>query len=162
MRTLFLIIALLGSTTQYWHSHSYRLGAFKDHWGVVSEKAYSFPEDHATVKPLVLMTPAKRFRAVATMSDVRKVPYDQAMASIEIERFNGTKKFLIMRGFRKTTARWLNDRLLYIDSGLGHAAGLEQIYDAEAGKWIYQQGVSYSKFQYPQLKSWELREKKNG
>ena len=97
-----------------------------------------------------------------TVPDVTNVAYDQAVASIEIERFNGDKTYLIMKHFRDIKAYWLNDRLLFIKSDLGHAAGLEQIFDAEARKWIYQQGISYSKLQHPQLKSWEQRKATDG
>ena len=56
---------------------------------------------------------------------------------------DGTARHVFLEDFRCILFYWLTDRLVFLDSDLGHVAGAKQLYDVEADRWLYQMGDSF-------------------
>jgi hypothetical protein len=52
-------------------------------------------------------------------------------------------RFLSVLGFRRVEASWITGKLILIKLDIGHVAGVEAIYDAEADKLIHCESVTY-------------------
>jgi hypothetical protein len=87
--------------------------------------------------------PRPPLKATLVRSDATKIPYDKEIGSITIESRNRPKQYIRLRRFRTVEIKWINDRLLYIYCDIGHIASVDAIFDAQTGKWIYHQSMSY-------------------
>lgn len=84
------------------------------------------------------------WHAVLRQTDPVAVPYDEARACIAFTGPGGARLDVSLWGFRTVGLEWLNDRLVLITTDIGHAAGVTQVLDLEAKRWIYQLGESYT------------------
>jgi hypothetical protein len=82
-------------------------------------------------------------KATFTQSDSSKVTYDKEIGVITIESPGGLKQYILARGFRVLTMKWINDRLLFINCDTGHVSAVEAMFDSDQGKWVYQRGIHW-------------------
>jgi hypothetical protein len=101
------------------------------------------PKDHPVRELKFVKSPTGIWRAEIVQSDTGVVTYDRTKAKIVIKKYDGKKRYVKCESFRTIKVQWINDRLIYIDCDIGHAAGVGQIFDVETNKWIYQQGETY-------------------
>lgn len=84
----------------------------------------------------VLASPAGTWTAVVAQTDPVTVPYDRARGCIKISGQAGNR-FVAVGGFRALHLTWVNERLLYIFTDVGHTAGVGQLLDVDDAKWMY-------------------------
>jgi hypothetical protein len=95
-------------------------------------------------EPAVTVVSRQRLRtAIVMRTDGSTVPYEQALGRIEVSGDDQPLTVIRVHGFRTVDVRWINDRLLHIDLGLGHVAAVEAIYDLQAQRWLYQDSLTY-------------------
>ncbi|MGD0267108.1 MAG: hypothetical protein ABSD47_19490 [Candidatus Methylomirabilota bacterium] len=94
-------------------------------------------------KEVVVSSPLRDRKATFVRSEGTKIPYDKSVGVITIESKNGPKQYLLLKKFRWAELKWINERLLYIDINIGHIAGIDAIFDAQDGKWLYRQSMSF-------------------
>lgn len=96
-----------------------------------------------TLDPPLILQSVRKSRTATLLQSGLKVPYEKQVAVITIESAGGRKRFLVFRSFRAIDMKWVNDRLLYFDVDVGHIAGIQALFDAETGRWLYRQSVEY-------------------
>lgn len=87
--------------------------------------------------PKVYASTTGRWTAVVEQTDPVSVPYDRAQACIRMGNATGVIRNVTIGDFRTLRLAWINDRLLYLFTDVGHVAGVGQLLDADAGTWIY-------------------------
>ena len=117
--------------------------SFREYYATTLEREFVLPEGHPVRELKSVKSPAGIWRAEIVQSDTGVVPYDKTKATIVIKKYDGKKRYVKCERFRTIKVQWINDRLLYIQCDIGHAAGVGQIFDVETNKWIYQQGETY-------------------
>ena len=117
--------------------------SFSSHYGRILRDEYVFPENLKKAEIQEITSPRGRYRARVQTTDASVVPYDKAKAGIVFERYDGQRRYVLVEDFRTVELRWINDRLVLLSCDIGHVAGVGQVLDVEAGKWIYQQGEQY-------------------
>ncbi len=93
----------------------------------------------------MVWSPLKHHKAIFLRTDGTKVPYDQSIGNLTIESESGKKRYLSLKGFRHVEIHWINERLLYIRSNIGHVVSVNAIFDIEEGIWIYRKSEEYVK-----------------
>ncbi|UCG49788.1 MAG: hypothetical protein JSU94_08390 [Phycisphaerales bacterium] len=117
--------------------------SFKSHYGRILRDEYVFPDHLKKAEIEEIASPRGLYRARMQTTDASVVPYDKAKAGIVFERYDGRRLYVLVEDFRTIKLRWINDRLVLLSCNIGHIAGVDQVLDVEAGKWIYQQGEQY-------------------
>jgi hypothetical protein len=82
-------------------------------------------------------SPTGRWTAMIEQTDPVVVPYDRAQACLKLSNATRVIRGVAISDFRSLRLTWVNDRLLYIFTDVGHAAGVGQLLDVDDGKWIY-------------------------
>ncbi len=72
------------------------------------------------------------------------VPYDQARACIQLQGRDGSQLGITIGDFRTLRVQWVNERLLYLFTDIGHVAGVGHLLDVEEMKWVYARTEYYS------------------
>ena len=109
----------------------------------ISTGAVAIPPGIPLEKDVTVWSPFRNRKATLVRSDGTKMDALDAVGSITIESRDRPKQYIRLRVFRRVTIKWINDRLLYIDCDVGHVVGVDAIFDAYTGKWIYRQEESY-------------------
>lgn len=89
-----------------------------------------------TLPPQVVESPMGTWKAVVRQTDPVVVPYDQAKGCIQVGG-GPVNRSIMIGNFRTLHVTWINERLLYISTDVGHTAGVGQLLDVYDGKWIY-------------------------
>src|SRR6266566_728973 len=70
--------------------------------------------------------------------------YEQQKCVLTVEGGSlKSPRFLSVLAFRNVEASWITGKLIVIKLDIGHVAGVDAIYDAEADKLIYCESVTY-------------------
>lgn len=117
--------------------------SFSDHYGKVLGSPYRIPPGLALAPEEKLPSPGGRWVVQLRTTDASKVPYDREKAALDFLKDDGTTRHLLFEDFRGITVYWLTDRLVFLSSDIGHAAGAMHLFDVEEGRWLYQMGDSY-------------------
>jgi hypothetical protein len=89
-----------------------------------------------TLPPQVVESPMGTWKAVVQQTDPVVVPYDQAKGCIQVGG-GPVNRSIMIGNFRTLEVTWINERLLYVFTDVGHTAGVGQLLDVYDGKWIY-------------------------
>ena len=108
-----------------------------EHRARVLAEACSLPASLRSKDQYTSASPLKVWTATVRETDPTVVPYDQARCCIELLRRDGLRRNLELVGFRTIRLEWVNDRLLYVFTDVGHVAGVGQLLDVDEMKWIY-------------------------
>lgn len=109
----------------------------------ISAAAVAIPPEIPLEKDVTMWSDFGNRKATLVRSDATKITYDKEIGSITIESRDRPKQYIRLREFRMVKIEWINDRLLYIFCDIGHLAGVDAIFDAQTGKWIYRQTMWY-------------------
>lgn len=82
-------------------------------------------------------SPTGRWTVVVEQTDPVTVPYDRARACIRMSTATRDFRNVAIGDFRTLRLVWVNERLLYVFTDVGHAAGVGQLLDVEDARWIY-------------------------
>jgi len=129
-------IRVYGTNVDYGHQ-------FSDLYPEISTAAVAIPPEIPLEKSVTVWSEFRNRQATLVLSEATKIPYDKAIGAITIESRDRPDQYIRLKGFRTVEIKWINDRLLYIDCDIGHIAGVDAIFDAHTGKWIYRQSMSY-------------------
>ena len=143
MKTVVLAVFVLSAAVSVYAASVDYGNQFSDFYPEISTAAVAIPPEIPVEKDVTVWSEFRNRRATLVLSDATKIPYDKAIGSITIESRNKPNQYIRLRGFRTVEIKWINDRLLYIDCDIGHIAGVDAIFDAQTGKWIYRQSISY-------------------
>lgn len=116
---------------------------FAEHYAEIVTLPCTLPDGLASFPEERSETRLSRWRAILSRTDPTVVPYDQAVACLAFDGPDGTRRSVRARAFRTIRVQWLNDRLVAIETDLGHAASILQILDLDQGRWVYQLGERY-------------------
>ena len=98
-----------------------------------------------TLSQQVLASPMGTWTAVIEQTDPVSVPYDQAKGCIKLSTSQSNRTISVTIGaFRTLQLTWINERLLYVFTDVGHVAGVGQLLDVEEAKWIYAKTELYT------------------
>jgi len=126
------------------HATSVHYGnQLSDFYPEISPAAVAIPPGIPLEDDVTVLSEFQNRKATLVRSDGTKIPYDKAIGSITIESRNRPTQYIRLRRFRSIEVKWINDRLLYINCDVGHTASVDAIFDAQTGKWIYRQSMSY-------------------
>ena len=84
----------------------------------------------------------RKITVVRTRGDRYGYERQKCVITIEGERLKKARVLSVL-GFRVVKASWITEKLVFIDLDVGHVAGVQAIYDAEADKVIYCESVEY-------------------
>jgi hypothetical protein len=115
---------------------------FHDHYPRVGQRFDLSP--YELEAPAVVWSEAhdRKITILRTRGD--KYGYEQQKCVMTIEGSGLTNpRFLSVLSFRNVEASWITSKLILIKLDIGHAAGVEAIYDAEGDRLIYCESVSY-------------------
>jgi len=143
MKTVVLAVFVLSAAVSVYAASVDYGNQFSDFYPEISTAAVAIPPEIPVEKDVTVWSEFRNRRATLVLSDATKIPYDKAIGSITIESRNKPNQYIRLRGFRTVEIKWINDRLLYIDCDIGHIASVDAIFDAQTGKWIYRQSMSY-------------------
>ena len=143
MKTVVLAVFVLSAAVSVYAASVDYGNQFSDFYPEISTAAVAIPPEIPVEKDVTVWSEFRNRRATLVLSDATKIPYDKAIGSITIESRNKPNQYIRLRGFRTVKIKWINDRLLYIDCDIGHIASVDAIFDAQTGKWIYRQSMSY-------------------
>jgi hypothetical protein len=143
MKTVVLAVFVLSAAVRVFATSLEYGSQFSDFYPEISAAAVANPPEIPLEKEVIMWSEFRNRKATLVLSDSTKVPYDKAMGSITIESRDRPNQYIRLRGFRTVEIKWINDRLLYIDCDIGHIASVDAIFDAQTGKWIYRQSISY-------------------
>ena len=143
MKTVVLAVFVLSAAVSVYAASVDYGNQFSDFYPEISTAAVAIPPEIPVEKDVTVWSEFRNRRATLVLSDATKIPYDKAIGSITIESRNKPNQYIRLRGYRTVEIKWINDRLLYIDCDIGHIASVDAIFDAQTGKWIYRQSMSY-------------------
>jgi hypothetical protein len=109
----------------------------------VSKKACSLPTELRTKDKYVVASALGNWSATVLETDPVAVPYDKARACIQLQGSDGVVRSVTIGAFRTLRLQWLNERLLYLFTDVGHVAGVGQLLDVDDMKWLYARTESY-------------------
>jgi len=116
---------------------------FADSYAELVTAPCSLPDGVASLPEERTESRLSRWRAILSQTDPTVVPYDQAVACLAFDGPDGARRTVRARVFRTIRVQWLNDRLVAIETDLGHAVSVLQILDLDQGRWVYQLGERY-------------------
>jgi len=90
-----------------------------------------------------VQTPNKQNTAINLRTDGAKFPYEDSQGVIQVNIAGKPPAWIKVNGFRTVDAKWINERLLFINLGIGRVAAVHAIYDTHAKQWLYQDSLSY-------------------
>lgn len=108
-----------------------------EHQAHVSKEPCSLPKDLRTKEKYALASAYENWSATVLETDPVVVPYDQARACITLHGRDGATRSVTIGTFRTLRLQWLNERLLYVFTDVGHIAGVGQLLDVDDMKWVY-------------------------
>jgi hypothetical protein len=143
MKTVLLAMLMLSAAIKVYGTSVDYGDQFSDFYPEISTAAAAIPPEIPLEQNITVWSEFGNRKATLVLSDTTKIPYDKAIGSITIESRNRPNQYIRLRGFRTAELKWINDRLLYIFCDIGHVASVDAIFDAQTGKWIYRQSMSY-------------------
>ena len=143
MKTVVLAVFVFSAAVGAYATSVHYGNELSDFYPEISPAAVAIPPGIPLEKDVTLWSEFRNRKATLVLSDATKIPYDRAIGSITIESRDRPKQYIRLSGFRTVEIKWINDRLLYIDCDIGHIASVDAIFDAQTGKWIYRQSMSY-------------------
>jgi hypothetical protein len=143
MKTVVLAVFVLSTIVRVYATSVDYGNQFSGFYPEISTAAVSIPPEIPLEKDVTVWSELRSRKATLLLSDVTKIPYHKAIGSITIETRDRPNQYIQLRGFRTVEIKWINDRLLYIDCDIGHIASVDAIFDAQTGRWIYRQSMSY-------------------
>ena len=108
-----------------------------EHRARATREPCALPTDLRTKSIYVLRSPRGSWTATVHETDPVVVPYDRARACIQLRHENGNVRGVTVGGFRTLRLEWINDKLLYLSTDVGHIAAVGQLLDVEDVAWIY-------------------------
>lgn len=143
MKTVVLAVFVFSAAVGAYATSVHYGNQLSDFYPEISTAAVAIPPEIALEKDVTVWSEFRNRKATLVRSDATKIPYDKEIGSITIESRNRPKQYIRLRRFRTVEIKWINDRLLYINCDIGHTASVDAIFDAQTGKWIYRQSMSY-------------------
>jgi len=107
------------------------------HRAQVSRDACSIPASLKMKDSYQVASEHGSWSASVQETDPVVVPYDQARACIQLRGRDGLRLGITLGDFRTLRIQWVNERLLYLSTDVGHVAGVGQLLDVEEMKWVY-------------------------
>ena len=95
--------------------------------------------DLKTKPELTIASPSHKWSATVLETDGGAVPYSDARACIQLRQDKQTRATVALGAFRTLGVQWINDRLLYVWTDVGHIAIVGQLLDVDEMKWLYAQ-----------------------
>jgi hypothetical protein len=108
-----------------------------EHLAHVSAEACSLPKDLRTKDKYALPSAFGNWSATVLETDPVAVPYDKARTCIQLQGPEGVVRSVTIEGFRTLRLQWINERLLYLWTDVGHVASVGQLLDVDDLKWLY-------------------------
>jgi len=115
-----------------------------EHLAKASAGTCSLPKNLRAKAPSVVSSPHGNWSATVQETDPVAVPYDQARACIQLRGPGGVVRGVTLGDFRTLRLQWVNERMLYIETDVGHVAGVGQLLDVEDLRWLYARTEYYS------------------
>ena len=143
MKTVVLAVFVFSAAVGAYATSVHYGNEFSDFYPEISAAAVAIPPGIPLEKDVTVWSEFRNRKATLVLSDATKIPYDKEIGSITIESRDRPNQYIRLRGFRWVEIKWINDRLLYIYCDIGHIASVDAIFDAQTGKWIYRQSMSY-------------------
>jgi hypothetical protein len=143
MKTVVLAVLVVSAAVRAYATSVEYGDQFSDFYPEISAAAVAIPPEIPLEKGVAVWSDFRNRKATLVLSDATKIPYDKSIGSITIESRGRPNQSIRLKGFRTVEIKWINDRLLYIVCDIGHIAGVDAIFDAQTGKWIYRQSMSY-------------------
>jgi len=112
--------------------------------------AFVFDDKAHLLKPVLKSARHSTARFEFIQTDPRFVPYDKAMAAVEIMNASGKRIYICMKSRRGASVSWIDDRLLVIQSQVSRIAATTSVFDVKDGIWLYRKAMRYS---YPSVES---------
>jgi hypothetical protein len=117
---------------------------FSGYYGRILDAPYRIAPGLAVHPPEEIDSPGGTWRLRFQTTDAAKVPYSDAIGTLDfLRRDDGARRHIVFERFRILHACWLTDRLMFLSTDLGHAAGADHLFDVEEGRWLYQMGDQY-------------------
>lgn len=110
----------------------------------ISDQPCIVPDNLPTKKPYMVASPLGNWSATVLETDSGVVPYDQARACVSLRGPNGAVRAITVGAFRTLELQWLNERLLYAFTDVGHIAGVGQLFDVVDSTRLYARTEIYS------------------
>src|SRR5581483_462185 len=143
MKTVVLSVFVLSAAVGAYATSVHYGNQLSDFYREIAAAAVAIAPEIPLEKEIAVWSELHNRKATLVRSDATKIPYDKEIGSITIESRNRPKRYIRLRRFRAVEIKWINDRLLYINCDVGHTASVDAIFDAQTGKWIYRQSMSY-------------------
>jgi hypothetical protein len=143
MKTIVLTVFLCSAAVGAYATSVHYGNELSDFYPEISTAPVTIPPGVPREKDVTVWSEFRNRKATLAQSDATKVPYDKEIGSITIESQDRPAQYIRLRRFRAVEIKWINDRLLYIYCDIGHIASVDAIFDAQTGKWIYRQSISY-------------------
>jgi hypothetical protein len=143
MKTVVLAVFVFSAAVGAYATSVHYGNQFSDYYPEISTAPVEISPGIPLEEDVTVWSEFKNCKATLVRSDATKIPYDKEIGSISIECRDRPKQYIRLRRFRTVEIKWINDRLLYIYCDIGHIAGVDAIFDAQTGKWIFRQSMSY-------------------
>ena len=143
MKTVVLAVFVFSAAVGAYATSVHYGNQFSDFYPEISTAPVAISPEIPLEEDVTVWSEFRNRKATLVRSDATKIPYDKEIGSITIESRNRPKQYIRLRGFRWVEIKWINDRLLYIYCDIGHIACVDAIFDAQTGKWVYRQSMSY-------------------
>ena len=108
-----------------------------EHQATLSKEPCALAATLKTKEKQVVVSTLGNWSATVLETDAVAVPYNQARACILLSGPDGAVRSITLGGFRTLRLTWVNDRLLYLFTGVGHIACVGQLLDVDDMKWLY-------------------------
>lgn len=118
--------------------------AFRRHYPVRGREFVI--ERYELEEPTVVWNQHYRRKATIRRTRGDTYPYEDQKCVITVEG-QGLKqeRFLSLADFRTVQVSWVTGKLMLLEVGIGHVAGVEAIYDVEKDLWVYRESVQYAR-----------------
>ena len=143
MKTVVLAVFVFSAAVGAYATSVHCSNELSDFYPEISMAEVAIPPGIPLEKDVTVWSEFRNRKATLVRSDATKIPYDKEIGAITIESPNRPKQYIRLRRFRTVEIKWINDRLLYIYCDIGHIGSVDAIFDAQTGKWIYRQSMSY-------------------
>lgn len=137
-----LLVAALSATAAQAETAVIYSDEFSDYYPEIVSSHPGMSAQFKWENLVVVDSPLKTHRASFMRTDGASVPQEKSVGTIVIRPPTGKMQFLFFKRFRSVSFSWINERLLHIESNIGHAGSVDAIYDALDEKWIFRKSVA--------------------